>query len=64
MVSCKYTNEGGALPMDNTLLYIALIILSAAAFVAIIGAFSMKFFIHRKDNKIEVISSDKDNSKN
>lgn len=50
--------------MDNTLLYVALIILSATAFVAIIGAFSMKFFIHRKDNKIEVISSDKDNSKN
>ena len=46
----------------ETYVGMALVILSLTALVAIIGAFSIKFFIHRKDNKIEVTPSDKDNS--
>ena len=45
----------------DTFIGITLIILSVTALVAIVGAFGMKFFIHKKDNKIEIISSDKDN---
>lgn len=48
----------------DTLIGIALIILSATAFVALIGAYGIKFFIHSENNKIEVTLSDKDNSNN
>lgn len=50
--------------MNIILLCVALIILSATAFVAIIGAYGMKFFVHREDKKIEVNIDDNDNSKN
>ena len=46
----------------NTILSISFLILSVAVLISIIGAFGMKFFVHKDNKKIEVIISDNDNS--